>query len=463
MIEDLAPYSEYQTVNSRWIPRAPAHWHVKKLRALITRSSERKRADLPLLSVARERGVFVRTDDDDNHNFVPDDLSNYKVARAGALVINKMKAWQGSMGIAPTDGIVSPAYFVYDLRIGNRMFGQALLRSRPYVAHFAQASDGVRVGQWDLSIERMREIPVLVPPSDEQAGIVRFLDHANRRIDHSIRAKKKLIALLNEQKQAIIHRAVTRGLDPNVKLKDSGVPWIPQLPVHWTVARFKNHVAFQEGPGIMAVEFRTRGVPLLRIAGLRGDTASLDGCNYLEPSMVAERWSHFRVRSGDYLLSSSASTGKVVLATEAVAGAIPYTGIIRLWQRDCNTHMPFVCLYVGSRPFQDQIDAAKSGVGIEHFGPTHLRRMTIAMPPVSEQIAIALYVKDATRAFGPLVEAAKREIDLLREYRARLVADVVTGQLDVRAAAGWLRGLVPDVAAAEATDDETDIDDGEAA
>ena len=148
-------------------------------------------------------------------------------------MINKMKAWQGSMGIAPCDGIVSPAYFVFDFAIENRAFGQRLLRSKPYVAHFASASDGVRVGQWDLSIAGMREIPVLMPPPDEQAAIVRFLDHANRKIDGFIRAKRKLIALLNEQKQAIIHRAVTRGLDPDVPLKPSGIPWLGDIPQHW--------------------------------------------------------------------------------------------------------------------------------------------------------------------------------------------------------------------------------------
>ena len=171
--------------------------------------------------MAREKGVFVRsmTDADENHNVIPEDLTNYKVARAGNLVINKMKAWQGSMGIAPCDGIVSPAYFVFDFRIANHAFGQRLLRSKPYVAHFGQASDGVRVGQWDLSIPGMRQIPVLVPSDDEQVAIVRFLDHANRKIDGFIRAKRRLIGLLNEQKQAIIHRAVT-GKDEVRMMKD---------------------------------------------------------------------------------------------------------------------------------------------------------------------------------------------------------------------------------------------------
>jgi type I restriction enzyme S subunit len=167
VIADLKPYLEYKESGSRWLANVPLHWEVRKLRTLIRSRNERNHPELPLLSVAREKGVFVRslTGGDENHNVIPEDLSNYKVARAGNLVINKMKAWQGSMGISPTDGIVSPAYFVFDFEIADRAFGQALLRSRPYVAHFGQASDGVRVDQWDLTIAGMREIPVLEPHS----------------------------------------------------------------------------------------------------------------------------------------------------------------------------------------------------------------------------------------------------------------------------------------------------------
>jgi type I restriction enzyme, S subunit len=168
MIDDLKAYPEYKETSSDWLGSVPLHWEVRSLRTLIKPMNERNRPDLPLLSVARERGVFVRslTDDKENHNVIPEDLTNYKVAHAGNLVINKMKAWQGSMGIAPCEGIVSPAYFVFNLSMANRMFAQAMFRSKPYVAHFGQASDGVRVGQWDLSIPGMRQIPVLVPPRD---------------------------------------------------------------------------------------------------------------------------------------------------------------------------------------------------------------------------------------------------------------------------------------------------------
>ncbi len=165
MIDTLPSYPAYKDSGLPWLGQVPEHWEVHNLRTLISKRTERNQPNLPLLSVAREKGVFVRslTDTDDNHNVIPEDLSNYKVARNGDLVINKMKAWQGSLGIAPCDGIVSPAYFVFKFRITNTSFGQKLLRSKPYIAFFGQASDGVRVGQWDLSIPGMRQIPVLIP------------------------------------------------------------------------------------------------------------------------------------------------------------------------------------------------------------------------------------------------------------------------------------------------------------
>src|SRR5439155_14545724 len=126
--------------------------------------------------------------------------------------------------------------------VGGTFFHSAI-RSRAYVPFFSQASDGVRIGQWDLSQGRMKEIPFFVPSLPEQSAIVLFLDHVDRRFRRYIRAKQKLIMLLEEQKQAIIHRAVTRGLDPNIRTKHSGVEWLGDIPVHWEVVRLKNIVS----------------------------------------------------------------------------------------------------------------------------------------------------------------------------------------------------------------------------
>jgi type I restriction enzyme S subunit len=327
MIADLKPYPEYKESGSKWLGAVPAKWGVQNLRTLISKRAERDRADLPLLSVAREKGVFVRslTDADENHNVIPEDLSNYKVARAGNLVINKMKAWQGSMGIAPCDGIVSPAYYVFDFRIANHAFGQRLLRSKPYVAHFGQASDGVRVGQWDLSIPGMRQIPVLVPSPDEQAAIVRFLDWANGRLERAIRAKRKVIALLGEQKQAIIHRAVTRGLDPSVSLKPSGIPWLGDIPQHWESAIKMKYISSLKGrlgwQGLQAHEYSDYGPAVVSSAHFSNQKIHWHKC----PHVTQERYlmdANIQLSEGDILLmKDGAAMGKLAFVDNLPAPA----------------------------------------------------------------------------------------------------------------------------------------------
>lgn len=183
----------------------PAHWETMSLGSLTEGRSQRNHSDLPLLSVVRELGVVRRAvlSKADNHNFIPDDLSNYKLARKNDLVVNKMKAWQGSLGIAPCDGIVSPAYYVYKIDIAVPSFAHMLLRSAPYVNQYARASDGVRIGQWELDPQVFKRIPVLLPTSEEQQAIVRFLAWHWDKTIQLIRANRRLVGILNQKSQSL--------------------------------------------------------------------------------------------------------------------------------------------------------------------------------------------------------------------------------------------------------------------
>lgn len=461
MIADLKPYAEYKESGSKWLGAVPVTWEVRNLRTLISKRAERNRADLPLLSVAREKGVFVRslTDADENHNVIPEDLSNYKVARAGDLVINKMKAWQGSMGIAPCDGIVSPAYYVFNFRIANHAFGQRLLRSKPYVAHFGQASDGVRVGQWDLSIPGMRQVPVLVPPPDEQTAIVRFLDWANGRLERAIRAKRKVIALLNEQKQAIIHRAVTRGLDPSVPLKPSGILWLGDIPKHWEVRRLRTLVQrIDQGVSPLAVGFLAEGDSwgVLKSGCVNGgffretEHKQLARSFEIDPAIV--------VKVGDALISRACGSPTLVGSVGRVK-SLRYQLILsdktfRACFRDC-VDIDFMVFAMNCRYYRHQVEQAISGAeGMANNLPlSSLRDFNFAIPPTDEAVAIAAYLERETVGLQTTIARLEREITLLREYRTRLVADVVTGKLDVRAAAAKLP---------EETNDLEPLDDADA-
>ena len=443
MIDELKPYADYKDFGSRWIAAVPSHWDVRNLRTLIRHRNERDRPELPLLSVAREKGVFVRslTNADENHNVIPEDLTNYKVARAGNLVINKMKAWQGSMGIAPCDGIVSPAYFVYDFAIANRAFGQTLLRSKPYVAHFGQASDGVRVGQWDLTISGMRNIPVVQPPPDEQAAIVRFLDYANSGLERAIRAKRKVIALLNEQKQAIIHRAVTRGLDPTAPLKPSGIAWLGDIPAHWEVMQLRQVLSFGPKNGISPPAPSTGGVLSFSISAVRDGRVRVEG-NEKRVDLDAGLVGGLKIREGDILLvrgnGNVALVGKCGLVENCPDDCV-YPDILMKMRPNERMAPAFLVAAINSEYISSQVSTlAKTANGAFKVSGATVRSLLVVVPPLSEQKAILDRVAADASEVNTAITRLEREIALLREYRTRLVADVVTGKLDVRPAAARL-------------------------
>lgn len=199
----------------KWLGNIPAHWQTIKLRQILHPVSVKNHPELPLLSVVREQGVIVRdvTDKEANHNYIPDDLSGYKVVKKGQFAMNKMKAWQGSYGISDHTGIVSPAYFIFDVSFENLEYFHYAIRSKVYVNFFAQASDGIRVGQWDLQMDKMKEIPFIVPPADEQVAIVDYIKRTLPQYDVAIEKLSAEVETLEEYKTKLIADVVTGKID----------------------------------------------------------------------------------------------------------------------------------------------------------------------------------------------------------------------------------------------------------
>lgn len=439
MIANLKPYSTYKDSGVPWLGKVPGHWEVTKLRQMLERVTERNRPDLPLLSIVREKGVILRdtSSTEENHNFIPDDLSNYKVVRSGQFAMNKMKAWQGSYGVSKHEGIVSPAYFIFDLRGVEGCFFHTAIRSQAYVPSFARASDGVRIGQWDLSESRMREIPLAVPSCFEQAAIVRFLDHAGSRIRRYIHAKQKLIKMLEEQKQAIIHRAVTRGLDPNVRLKPSGVEWLGDVPRHWEVAALRHR--YSQCLGKMLDSKRITGIyslPYLRNTDVQWDQVNIENLPMMDIPPV--EYSRYTVQPGDLLVCEGGEVGRCALWSGKLAVCGFQKALHRLRPRNHGEDIPRFMYYA--------IRAAAKGNAfndgqlstIAHLTGDKLRAHRFPFPPVAEQQLLVRFLDAELKRIDQAVSTSWREIELLREYRTRLIADVVTGKLDVREAVAKL-------------------------
>ena len=448
----ICPYPVYKPSGMPWLGDVPSHWEMRRLRNIIAATGERNRPDLPLLSVVRERGVILRdiTNMEENHNLVPDDLSNYKVVHSGQFAINKMKAWQGSYGISQHDGIVSPAYFVFDLNGVSGDYFHAAIRSKAYVPFFAQASDGVRIGQWDLSQARMREIPFPLPPLQEQAAIVRYLDYVDRRIRRYVSAKRRLIARLEEEKQAVVNQAVTRGLDTNVRLKPSGVEWLGDVPEHWEVAPVKR-AFLSMNYGISESASDSGVIRLLTMGHLKDGQVMVPndgGVDSVAPHLLLEK--------GDLLFNRTNSqelVGKVGLFAGYDSPVTFASYLVRM--RPHPSHEPeYLNVALNDVSFISR--ARREAIPSLHqsnLNPTRFGRIHIALPSREEQGVILRTLRKETASLRDAIARARRQIELLQEYRTRLIADVVTGKLDVREAAAQL----PDE-----PDDEEPIDEGRA-
>ncbi len=207
----LNPNVKLKPTNIPWLPEIPEHWKLETLRKFLRMESVKNRPELPLLSVTREQGVIARNVEskEENHNFIPTDLSGYKYVAVGDFCINKMKSWQGSYGVSEYEGIVSPAYFVCKLAGVDKLFFSMAIRCKQYVSFFAQYSKGIRVDQWDLSPIGLKSIPFFLPPIDEQRSIVSYITERTAKIDTLIEKLNKEIECVKEYKQRLISDVVT--------------------------------------------------------------------------------------------------------------------------------------------------------------------------------------------------------------------------------------------------------------
>ncbi|MDB5972610.1 MAG: hypothetical protein JWQ90_5060 [Hydrocarboniphaga sp.] len=438
MIDGLKPYAEYRDSGLPWLGRVPAHWLTARNGSLFGQRSQTGYAELPILEVSLKTGVQVRSFGHAGRKQIMSDLGKYKRAVEGDLAYNTMRMWQGALGVCPVDGLVSPAYVVARPYPGvDARYFAALFRTGNYMAEIDSASRGIVKDRNRLYWDQFKQMQSPCPPVAEEAAIVRFLDWANGRLERAIRAKRKVIALLNEQKQAIIHRAVTRGLDPGAPRKPSGIPWLGDIPQHWEVSRLKN-------------EFRclnTQRVPLNSVE--RGAMTSRT-YDYYGASGVIDKVDDYLF--DDDLLLIAEDGANLVLRNLPLA-------IIARGKFWVNNHAHILKPRRGSIVYLAHVLETLnykpwiSGAAQPKLTQDRLMSISIAVAPSDEQDAIVQKTSEQTRPLVAAISRLEREIELLREYRTRLVADVVTGKLDVREAAARL----PDETAPDVAEDEADM------
>ena len=438
MIADLKPYPAYKDSGVPWLGDVPAHWEAWRGKTLFQIVDVRSRTgDEELLTVSSERGVVPRASANVTM-FKAESYVGYKLCWPGDLVINSLWAWARGLGVSRYHGIVSSAYGVYRLLPKFKTYSQFihnLVRSAPFQWELQVRSKGIWVSRLQLTDEAFLGAPFPLPPLPEQAAIVRFLDHIDRRIQRYINAKQKLLTLLEEQKQAIIHRAVTRGLDANVRLKPSGVEWLGEVPEHWEIRRLKQVSWIQGGFAFPADSFGNEGVPVVQMNNLRRGALDLDNVVRIPEH---QRKDAFALNEGDIIYGLSGSIG--------ATGSLGNYAVVRNGDTPAQLNQrvarfrpainritgEFLVESLRTSVFYEQVLSHTTGTAQFNVSTNAIGNVALALPPVEEQRRIVCHLSTATAAIDTAIDHARRQIELLREYRTRLIADVVTGKLDVR-------------------------------
>ncbi len=454
MVTYLRPYTSMRASGTQWLGEVPEHWQVLPNRALFIETKERGHPAEPMLSVTIARGVIRQEEllaDTSKKDSSNQDRSTYKLVRPGDITYNKMRAWQGALGVSTHKGIVSPAYIVQRPRrmtSGCSDYYHHLLRTPAFAREAERWSYGITSDMWSLRPEHFKLIYSCLPPPSEQAAIVRFLDYVDRRIRRYIRAKEKLIALLEEQKQAVIHQAVTGEIDvrtgqPYPAYKDSGVEWLGEVPEHWGLSKLRHCAAVSGGmtpsmadrrfwdgqiPWVTPKDLKSREISdsILRITN---DALEETSIRLVEPPAVL------------LVVRGMILARKVPIARTTVPVTLNQDMKALVPNREISASFLAAFLECAQDALRSLVD--ESGHGTRRLPTKHWRGVVVALPPLKEQEAIVAVIQSQVRRVTASVESALRQNRLVSEYKSRLAADVVTGKLDVRGAVAPLAEVDP--------------------
>lgn len=421
-------YQAYKDSGVEWLGEIPVHWELTRLG---TRLKERKTKvsdkDFPPLSVTKG-GTIPQLANAAKSN----DGDNRKLVKTGDFVINSRSDRKGSSGIAYRDGSVSLIYIVLEPLNIHPIYCNYLLKSYNFIEEFYRMGHGIVADLWTTRYDEMRAIIVGIPPLQEQTAIADFLDDKTTKIDKAISIKERQIELLKERKQILIHNAVTRGLDENVKLKDSGVEWIGEIPEHWEVKKLK-HVTDKTGSGITpsggGTTYLDEGIPLLRSQNIFFGKLELDGVAYISEK-THHSMSNSQVLKGDVLLNiTGGSIGRCHFVEIDIPMNVNQHVCIVRPNSKISTH--YLNGFLASEVGQDQIWFNQQGGGREGLNFQALKNFYLPYPSIEEQKQISSYIETASQKIDTAINIKLNEIEKLKEYKSSLINSAVTGKIKV--------------------------------
>ncbi|PKL77582.1 MAG: restriction endonuclease subunit S [Candidatus Melainabacteria bacterium HGW-Melainabacteria-1] len=432
---DLIDANRKSQFHIPWLTTLPKHWEIVRSKTLFAARTERARPDDEQLSATQAYGVIPQKEFERRVGRKVVQITQHLDKRAHVekddFVIS-MRSFQGGLERAWATGCIRSSYVVLkpsaSVHVGYFAY---LFKSHDYIKALQATSNFIRDGQ-DLNINNFSLVDLPVVPYQEQVSIAKFLDFVSHKVDRLVRAKQKQISLLNEQKQAIIHRAVTRGLDPDVKMKDSGAHWLTGIPEHWDLRKIKQIVSIKGGmtPSKSEPEYWIGDIPWVSPKDMKTDYIT-DSIDHVSESAVKH--------TGISLIPSQAILmvvrGMILLRKVPVALTLNPVTI----NQDMKALIPHKCIFPDFlrlllHGIQDKVLelVEESGHGTRCLRSEMWENMQIPIPPFYEQKSIVEKVNQETHLIDSMLIVSLKEIDCLKEYRTRLIADVVTGKLDVR-------------------------------
>lgn len=395
-----------------WIGEIPKEWGTMKIKQIMRKKSIKGFPNEIVLSLYRDYGVVPKDSRDDNHNVTSEDTSNYKLVDIGDFVINKMKAWQGSMAVSQYRGIISPAYYICQFKKEDveKKYIHYLLRNDSYKTEYMRLSTGLRVGQWDLNIEDFLCIPMVLPPLSEQQRIAEFLDRKCGEIDEAIALQEEFIEELKAYKQSVITEAVTRGLNPNVKFKDSGIDWIGKIPQGWKLIRLKYLCKIETGN-----QDTQDAVP--------------DGeYPFYVRSPQVER-SNKATFEGEGILMAGDGAGAGRVFHHAYGKYAVHQRVYRLSEIE-GVFSNYLFFYI-SNLFGKVMDMGSAQSTVPSVRLPMLANFTICIPSPTEQHQIADYLDNKCTEINNLIAIKQQKIEELKDYKKSIIYEYVTGKKEV--------------------------------
>ncbi len=427
----MIPYPHYKNTNLPWLPKIPHHWDVMKIREqFVERREKVSDKDFSPLSVSRggivpQISTVAKSDDGDNR----------KRVKKGDFVINSRSDRKASSGVSIYNGSVSLINIVLEPRDDTvKGFYHYLLKSTTFVEEFYRNGRGIVADLWTTRFTEMKGISIPLPPKEEQEKIVRYLDVMTAKINTLIRVKKKQIALLTEQKQALINQAVTQGLNPNVERKDSGIDWLGPIPSHWKTLSLKRilKTPMVDGPHETPV-FHEAGIPFVSAEASHDGRIYLSECRgYISVKDHELYCKKIKPQRNDiFIVKSGSTTGKTVIVDfdEEFSIWSPLALVRSIDSMDIR----FIFFALSSSYFQKGIQDNWSYGTQPNIGMKTLKNLPVAIPPMEEQHIIRCYLDDVMKKHDDLIAKLQREIEMHAEYKTSLISAVVTGQVDIRA------------------------------